>query len=75
MMDINVYLLQWFINFLKKKFQVEQLKMKIFLIKKDLKNDTNQILENSRKEKYTQLSQTIFGGTDLADMQLISTFW
>ena len=56
MMDINVYLLQWFINFLKKKIQVEQLKMKIFLIKKDLKNDTNQILENSRKEKYTQLS-------------------
>ena len=32
-LDINVDLLQWFINFLIKKLQVEQLKIKIFLIK------------------------------------------
>ena len=33
MMDINVGLLQWSINFLIKTFLVEQLKMKLFLIK------------------------------------------
>ena len=32
-MDINVDFLQWFINFLIEKLQVEQLKMKLFLIK------------------------------------------
>ena len=31
--DINVDLIQWFINFLKKKLRVEQLKIKIFLAK------------------------------------------
>ena len=30
MMDINVDLLQWFINFLIKELLVEQLKMKIY---------------------------------------------
>ena len=38
------------------KIQTEQLKMKIFMIKSLLKNYTNQLLENSRKEKYTHLS-------------------
>ena len=33
MMDINVELIQWFIDFLIKNLQVEQLKRKIFLIK------------------------------------------
>ena len=33
MMDINVELIQWFINFLIKNLQVEQVKRKIFLIK------------------------------------------
>ena len=33
MMEINVDLLQWFINFLMKKLLVEQLKMKLYLIK------------------------------------------
>ena len=33
MMDINVDLLQWSINFYIKKLQVEQLKTKLFLIK------------------------------------------
>ena len=35
---------------------VEQLKTKIFQTKNYLKNCRNQLLENSRKEKYTQLS-------------------
>ena len=33
MMDINMDLFQWSINFLTKRPQVEQLKMNIFLIK------------------------------------------
>ena len=51
MMDINVYLLQWFINFLIKNLLVVVLKMKIFLIKNWRKNYTNLLLENLIKEK------------------------
>ena len=51
MMDINVYLIQWFINFLIKNLLVVVLKMKIFLIKNWRKNHTNQLLENLIKEK------------------------
>ena len=54
MMDINLDLLQWFINFLIKRLQAEQLKTKIFLIKNQLKNYANQLLKNSKKEKYNQ---------------------
>ena len=54
MMDINLDLLQWFINFLRKRLQAEQLKTKIFLIKNQLKNYANQLLKNSKKEKYNQ---------------------
>ena len=48
-------------KFFDKNFLVEQLKMKLFLIKNYQKNYTNQLLENSRNEKYTQLLLTIFG--------------
>ena len=54
MMDINLDLLQWFINFLIKRLQAEQLKTKMFLIKNQLKNYANQLLKNSKKEKYNQ---------------------
>ena len=47
--------LQWFIIFLIKKLLVEQLKMKLYLIKNYLKNYANQLLENLGKEKYTHL--------------------
>ena len=57
-MDINVDLLQWFINFLIKKSSGGTVKneiildeMKLFLIKNYQKNYTNQLLENLRKEK------------------------
>ena len=50
MMVINVDLLQWFINLLIKKLLVEQLKMKLYLIKNKQKNHTNQLLENLKKE-------------------------
>ena len=45
-MDINVDLFQWSINLLRKKLQMEQLKMKLFLIKNHLKNYSNHLLEN-----------------------------
>ena len=58
MMDINVDLLQWFINFLIKKSSGATVEneiifdeMKLFLIKNYQKNYTNQLLENLRKEK------------------------
>ena len=57
-MDVNVDLLQWFINFLIKKSSGGTVKneiifdeMKLFLIKNYQKNYTNQLLENLRKEK------------------------
>ena len=73
MMNIKVDSLQWFLNFLIKRILVVVLKMKMFPIKK-LKNYTNQLLENLIKEKYTHVYRQHFGGTDLADMQLISKF-
>ena len=58
MMDINVDLLQWLINFLMKKSSGGTVKneiifgeMKLFLIKNYQKNYTNQLLEKLRKEK------------------------
>ena len=41
---------------------------------KDLNRRTGEKRKNLRKEKYTHLLQTIFGGADLADIQLISKF-
>ena len=48
-------------NFFHKKLLVVVLKMKIFLIKNQLKNYTNQLLETIIKEKYTHLLLTKFG--------------
>ena len=48
--------------------------MKIFLIKKNHKNDTKQLLKNLIERKYTHLLWKLFGGADLADMQLIIKF-
>ena len=49
-----------FYKFKKKKHLVVVLKLRIFQTKNQLKNYTNQLLGNLRKEKYTQLLQTIF---------------
>ena len=54
-------LLQWSIDFLIKNILVEQLKIRIFQTKSQLNNYTNQLLKNSRKEKYTHLLKTIIG--------------
>ena len=73
MMDINMDLFQWSINFLTKRLQVEQLKMNMFLIKNQQKNCTNQLLENLREKVYSTYIDNSWC-TDLADMQLISKF-
>ena len=60
--DINLDLLQLFINFLIKELLVVVLKIKIFMIKNYSKNYTNQLLEILIKDKYT------------IDMKLLSKF-
>ena len=56
------------------ELRVEELKTEIFLIKSYQKNYTNQLLENSIKEKYNHLLSHHIWDADLADMQLISKF-
>ena len=41
---------------------------------KNENTSNKELVEESHKKKYTQFLQTIFGGTDLADMKLISKF-
>ena len=48
-------------KFFDKKTLVEQLKIKLCLIKIYQKNYTDQLLKYLRKEKYTHLLKTIFG--------------
>ena len=55
MMDINVDLLQWSVNFLIKNLLLVVLKMRIFQATNKLKNYTNQLLKNLKIEKYTQV--------------------
>ena len=42
------------------RLHAEKLKMKLFIIKKQLKNYTNQLLEKLKKQKYTHLLRKIF---------------
>ena len=42
-------------KFFHERIQLQQQKMKIFLMKNQLKNYRNQLLENLRKEKYNHL--------------------
>ena len=76
MMDINADMIHWPIDFLIKSFQwSNQTEKEIkFQTNSKLKNYTSHLLEKLRKEKQTQLILTIFGGTNLANMQLISKF-
>ena len=43
-----------------RRLHAEKLKMKLFIIKKQLKNYTNQLLEKLKKQKYTHLLRKIF---------------
>ena len=60
-MDIKEVLFQLFIKFSIKKLLAAVLKIRIIQIKNWLKNYTNQLLENVRKEKNTHFLQAIFG--------------
>ena len=66
MMDVKRVLLQWFINFLIKRLQAEQSKMKLYLIKNQLKN-------YAKGRGYSSSIDSIWGA-GLADMLLISKF-
>ena len=72
-MDINVKLLQRFINLLIKKLLVVLLKMKICQTKNQHKNYINQLLEDLKKKVHSSFIYNIWDA-DLADMQLISKF-
>ena len=72
-MDINVKLLQRFINLLIKKLLVVLLKMKICQTKNQDKNYINQLLEDLKKKVHSSFIYNIWDA-DLADMQLISKF-
>ena len=71
MMDINVNLLQWSVNFLIKKLQLELSKMEIFLIKNKLKNYVNQLLKNWKV--HSPFIDNI-RGADLSRKQFTSKF-
>ena len=55
--------------------QAVVLKLKLHKISNQLKNYTNQLLVNLKKEKYIHHLKTIFGVDNLADMQLICKFY
>ena len=57
-----------------KKLLAAILKMKLFLIKNQEKNYTNQLLENLIKEKYDHLLLTVFGVQIQQIHSLISNF-
>ena len=73
-MDIKRVLLQWVTNFLIKRLLLEQFRMRTCLIKNKQKNYTNQLLENSKKEKVHSSFLDSIWSSDLADMHLISKF-
>ena len=70
MMDIDMDLFQGFLNFLMEKPQVEQLKLKIFLIKNKPKNYKNQLFKKSIIKDSTFIDNIL--GADPAYMQVIS---
>ena len=61
MIDINLELLQWFINVLTKSLLVALLKVQFCQTNIQLKNHTNQSLQTLKNENYPFLLKTIFG--------------
>ena len=74
MMDIKEDLLLWFTIFLIKSQKKAVLIYHQSLIKNQLKNYTNQLLEYLKKRAVYSESKDSIQGADLADMQLISKF-
>ena len=73
MTNIKEILLLWFLIFLIKSLKVVVLTMKLKKINNQQRNYINQLLKNSKEEKYVHHMKKIFGA-DLADIQLISKF-
>ena len=73
-MAIKEVLLKWSISDLIKNRLAAVLKMRVCQTSNYQKNDTNQLIENSLKEKYNHILIDNIWGADLADMQLISKF-
>ena len=72
MMDINVDLLQWFINFLIKKASGRGIKN---IPNKELAKELHKpIIRNFKKRKVHSLFTDNIWDADLADMQMISKF-
>ena len=74
MMDIKEGQLLRFIIFFDKKSKGSGVIYHQSLMNTQLKNYTNQLLEHLKKEKFILDLKIIFGGADLADMQLMSKF-
>ena len=73
-MDINVELLQRFINFLIKKTSDVAIKSKIISNKELAEELHKPIIRNFKKRKIHSTFIDSIWGADLADMQLISKF-
>ena len=74
MMDIKEDLLLWFINFLIKSQKEVVLIYHQSLMNNQLKNYTNQLLENLKKEKAIPDLKIIYGELIYLIFQLISKF-
>ena len=73
-MDIKEVLILWFINLLIEIQQAVVLEMKLHKISNQLRNHTNELLENFKKRRVYSSFKDNICGADLADMQLISRF-
>ena len=74
MMDINVDLLQWSINFSKKKTSGETVKNEIISNKELAEELHKPVIRKFEKRKVHSPFIDNIWGADLADMQLISKF-
>ena len=75
MMDINVDLLQWFINFFEKKTSGSIIKNENMSDQQLAEELCKPIIRNFRKRKVNSPFIDNIWGADLADMQLVSKFY
>ena len=75
MMDINVDLLQWFINFFEKTTSGSVIKNENMSDQQLAEELCKPIIRNFRKRKVHSPFIDNIWGADLADMQLVSKFY
>ena len=75
MMDINVDLLQWFINFFEKTTSGSIIKNENMSDQQLAEELCKPIIRNVRKRKVNSPFIDNIWGADLADMQLVSKFY